>query len=83
MLEAIVKHSAGLDVHKKTIVGTVLKEGVDGQLTESTRSFGTLKQDYKSLTDWLLSEAVECVAMESTGIFWKRPYAELESAGLT
>jgi transposase len=82
MLEAIVKRSAGLDVHKKEIVATVLKEEADGQLSEMTRAFGTLKQDYKSLADWLVDEAVECVAMESTGIYWKRPYTELEAAGL-
>ena len=82
MLEAVVKCSAGLDVHKKEIVVTVLKENADGQLSESTRSFGTLKKDYKALAEWLLSEEVECAAMESTGIYWKRPYAELEASGL-
>lgn len=83
MVEAVVKRSAGLDIHKKLIVASILTESEDGQLSESTREFGTLPKDYRALREWLVSEKIESVVMESTGIYWKRPYEELEAAGLS
>ncbi len=36
-MEAIVQRSAGLDVHKKIIVVTILLEQSDGSVSEETR----------------------------------------------
>ncbi|MDD3580457.1 MAG: hypothetical protein PHW74_05500 [Desulfobacca sp.] len=39
MIEPIVKCAAGLDVHKKTVVCTVLQEEAAGRLSKSTREY--------------------------------------------
>ena len=48
LLDVVVTHGAGLDVHKKVIVATVLTP----TMTE-TRSFGTLTPELLALADWL------------------------------
>ncbi len=65
-LDVVVTHGAGLDIHKKVIVATVITP----TLTE-TRSFGTMTADLLTLADWLQSCGVTHVAMEATGVYWK------------
>ena len=81
-MEAIVQRSAGLDVHKKVIMVTVLLEQPDKTLKEETREYGTHYQACEDLADWLSSQEIELSVMESTGIFWKNIYAALEKKGL-
>lgn len=81
-MEAIVKRSCGLDVHKKIIVGTILLEQNDGSLIETTREFGTTHKDCQDLAKWLVEHQIELTVMESTGIYWKNIYAALEEKGL-
>ena len=82
MVQAMVKRSAGLDIHKKIIMATVQIEQDDGKISEETKEFGTLASDYHKLGDWLVNERVDSVVMESTSIYWKRPFAELEARDL-
>jgi transposase len=81
-MEAIVQRSAGLDVHKKVIVVTILLEQSDGSVREETREYGTTYKSCEGLANWLLSNAIQLSVMESTGIYWKNIYAALEKAGL-
>ena len=81
-MEAIVKRSAGLDVHKKIIVVTILLEQPDGTVTEETREYGTTYKACEQLSDWLSSHDIQLSVMESTGIYWKNIYAALEKKGL-
>jgi transposase len=81
-MEAIVQRSAGLDVHKKIIVITVLLEQPDGSIKEETREYGTTYKACEELANWLLSNEIELSVMESTGIYWKNIYAALETLGL-
>ena len=81
-MEAIVQRSAGLDVHKKVIVVTILLEQPDETVKEETREYGTHYQACEDLADWLSSQNIELSVMESTGIFWKNIYAALEKRGL-
>ncbi|MBS0351893.1 MAG: transposase [Proteobacteria bacterium] len=81
-VEAICKRVAGLDVHRKMIVATVLLEQSDGQLQEETREFGTLPVDHQALAQWLSSLRVELTVMESTGVYWKSVHEVLEDAEL-
>lgn len=41
MVEPIVKRAGGLDVHKKSVVASIVLEQADGTLHQETRSFGT------------------------------------------
>jgi len=82
MLEPILKSCAGLDIHKKTIVGTVLFESSNGDMQKEVKEYGTFKKELVELGIWLRSLKVELVVMESTGIYWKSIYRILESFGL-
>lgn len=81
-INAICKRVAGLDVHKKMIVATVLLEESEGQLFEETCEFGTLPRDLAALEAWLSSHQIELTVMESTGVYWKDIHAVLEKAHL-
>ena len=81
-MEAIVQRSAGLDVHKKIIVVTILLEQSDGSVREETREYGTTYKACEGLANWLLSHDIQVGVMESTGIYWKNIYAALEKVGL-
>ena len=77
MLEAMGRSCAGLDVHRRQVVCTVIREG-----TRETREFATFHRELKELGNWLQREQVELAVMESTGIFWKAVYASLEETGI-
>lgn len=47
----------------------------------NVRAFGTTTPQLDALVDWLESEDVESVAMESTGVYWIPIYEVLESRG--
>src|ERR1019366_171727 len=75
----IVHHCcAGIDVHKKTIVICVLTSPTTGSPTRVLRTFSTLPPDLQRARDWLISQQVTHVAMESTGVYWKPIYEVLE-----
>jgi transposase len=69
---------AGLDVHKKTIFACIRQVGVDGIVTCQVRKFGTMTAELLALADWLESQGVRQVAMESTGVYWKPVFNLLE-----
>jgi transposase len=75
-MEVTYPNCAGLDVHKKTVVSCCLS--VTEQLSSETRTFGTTTQEILALSDWLSSQRVTHIAMESTGEFWKPIYNLLE-----
>ena len=74
----VVSRGCGIDVHKKTVVATIKGEGLKSQ----TREFSTFTSSLTLLKEWLLSEGITHVAMESTGVYWKPVYNVLEPSGL-
>ena len=72
-MEVMYKVCCGLDVHKKVIVACILSSN-DKQI----KSFGTMTEDIFELINWIKQNNCECVAMESTGVFWKPIYNLLE-----
>lgn len=75
-LEQVVSRGCGLDVHKEVIVATISGQGIK----TATRTFKTTTRSLTELKDWLLSEEITSVAMESTGVYWKPVYNILEHA---
>jgi transposase len=69
---------AGLDVHKRTVVATVRRVDPAGKVSRTTRTFATMTRDLLDLSDWLASQGVTIVAMESTGSYWKPVFNILE-----
>ena len=82
MIQAIAKCVAGLDVHKKNVVCTLLSEQKNGEVVAQTREFSTFRRDLIDLAEWLKDSAVELVDMESTGIYWKQVYEAIEDVML-
>ena len=64
----------GIDVHKKVLVAC-LNSGNKQEL----KNFGATTKELLHLVDWLQTNNCECVAMESTGSYWKPLYNILES----
>lgn len=78
-MDIVHTHSAGLDVHKKTVVATIIVAALNGGLGKETRTFGTTTPDLLALSDWLMEFSVSHVAMESTGEYWKPVFNILEN----
>jgi transposase len=77
-MEILHTRCAGLDVHKKTVVATILVSAEQRQLLKETRSFETMTAGLLALSDWLTAYGITHVAMESTGEYWKPIYNILE-----
>jgi transposase len=63
----------GIDIHARTAVACLIKEG-----RRQTRTFSTMTDDLLDLSDWLTSEGCTHVAIESTGVYWKPVFNILE-----
>lgn len=72
--EQVIERGCGIDVHKKVLVATI--RGKD--LKEETQSFDSFTESIEALSDWLKSNKVTHVAMESTGVYWKPVFNILE-----
>src|SRR5664279_2056305 len=78
-MEAIIECCAGLDVHQATVVVCVNKGGPANQRSgKQVRTFSTTRHGLGEMRDWLSGCGCTLVAMESTGIYWRPVYAELE-----
>jgi len=82
MIEAMFSSCAGLDVHSKSVMCTLIKKGEDGQITKQTRQFKTFHNDLRELAQWLKDSHIELAVMESTGIYWKPVYLAIEDVGV-
>jgi transposase len=82
MIEAVKKGVAGLDVHKKTVMCTILTGKEGGNLKKITQEFSTFQDDLKRLAKLLYAHEVELAVMESTGIYWKCVYEQIEEMGI-
>ena len=81
-LTTIYKIVIGLDVHQAQITACAIIQESDGITRIEQRQFGTFKRDRRELAEWAASLKPDQVVMESTGIYWKSPYAALEAVGI-
>jgi transposase len=81
-LTALHKRVIGLDVHQAQITACAIIEDADGTTRIEQRQFGAFKRDRRALADWASALSPDEVVMESTGIYWKSPYAALEAVGI-
>lgn len=73
-----MKRCGGLDVHKDSVVACIRLTDPLGQVTTQIRTFGTTTAELITLGDWLSSQGVTLVGMESTGVYWKPVFYMLE-----
>ncbi len=77
-METLYTSCCGLDVHGKTVQACIRQVGKGKQVSQETRTFGTMTRDILAMADWIAKENVTHVAMESTGVYWKPIYNLLE-----
>jgi transposase len=78
-MQVLYPNSAGLDVHKKSVVAAhITGQDQAGNEVYETQTFGTMTCDLLALGDWLSERGITHVAMESTGEYWKPVYNLLE-----
>lgn len=70
-------YAAGIDVGD-TIHDVAISRGTGHEV----REYRTFTEDTTNLVDWLVSEGITTVAMESTGVYWLNLYLMLEEAGI-
>lgn len=78
----LYKSVIGLDVHQAQITACAIIEDADGATRVEQRQFGAFKRDRRELAQWCASFSPDEVVMESTGIYWKSPYAAMEAVGI-
>jgi transposase len=81
-LKPLYRRVVGLDVHQAQITACALLADEDGTTRVERRQFGAFQRDRRALAAWVAALRPELVVMESTGIYWKSPYAALEAVGI-
>jgi len=79
-MRIVYPRCCGLDVHKRSISACLLTPHEEGGTKQQVRRFGTVTRDLLELCDWLISNQVTHVAMESTGVYWKPVWNILEAS---
>lgn len=79
-MRIVYAHCCGLDVHKRSISACLLTANEAGATQQQIRRFGTVTRELLELCDWLASNHVTHVAMESTGVYWKPVWNILEAS---
>jgi transposase len=67
-MHVVYAQCCGLDGHKRSLTACLLVSGAGGKGPHEIRRFGTMTRDLLELADWLQSQHVTHVAMESTGV---------------
>jgi transposase len=73
-MEVLYSCCCGIDIHAKTAVVCLIKQG-----KRQTRTFSTMTDDLLRLSDWLTAEGCTHAAIESTGVYWKPVFNILEA----
>lgn len=83
-LTPIYKRIIGLDVHQAQITGCAIPEDEHGEVHLALRQFGTFKKDRRALAEWAATLVPDQVVIGKHWhrIYWKSPFAALESVGL-
>lgn len=80
MISAAIERCAGIDVHKKFLAVCVMVGPLEGEPRIEKRRYGTTVTELNDLREWLRSQDVTHVVMESTGSYWKPVFNVLEEA---
>jgi transposase len=81
-IQPIFRCAVGIDVHLAVIAVCVIIAEPGGEPQVHRRPFGAFRRDRRAMADWIAGFAPDTVVMESTGIYWKSPYAALEKVGI-
>lgn len=73
-LAIVHPHAAGIDIGSRSFYVATGEENI--------KVFPTFTEDCNALRDYLVSQKITTVAMESTGVYWVVLYSVLEEAGI-
>ena len=76
-MDRMYERSAGIDVHRDTLVVTVRIHEHGRRESTETRTFEAFHDAVVELTRWLVQCQVQVVGLESTGDYWKAPVRAL------
>ena len=89
-LTTVDTRTVGIDVHKDRFVACF--EMVEATSSQGDRSKEAIQYEFKTvagcldqraeLIDWIKRRNPEVIILESTGIYWKAIFREMEEAGL-
>ena len=84
-MQALVRTSAGLDVHRKVVVVAIARKIGDKEddIEFDMKEFSTFRSELKKLAAWIKERGVELAVMEGTGVYWKAVYEALEDDEVT
>jgi transposase len=77
-MEKLFQVSAGIDVHRDTLVVSIRRRDAHDREKVETRTFETFHDALVKLIAWLDEHEVEVVGLESTGVYWKPIVRELQ-----
>jgi transposase len=78
VMKRIRDRVGGLDVDRDAVVACARVVDPDGSVRVTKQSFSTTSKGLGELVTFLSDAAVDTVAMEATGVYWKAPYYALE-----
>jgi transposase len=78
-MQVIISRACGIDVYKDMLAVTVLIYRDGKEIDCRYKEFATHQKALTDLRNWLSSQQVTDVAMESTGFYWKPNYYTLEN----
>lgn len=69
-MQEMLEACCGIDVHQKSLTACIMT-GYGKKMVKKIRKFSTFTDDIQALAAWLKENGIICVAIESTGIYWK------------
>lgn len=79
MMKLVFPICCGADIHKNSIVATIVTTDKNGISEYLQKSFSTINSDIIRFHDWLIEHGCKHVCMESTGKYWIPIFNHLES----
>lgn len=70
-MEQMFSVSAGIDVHRDTVVVSIRRRNEAGRELVQTQTFETFYDSLVHMAQWLDEHGAEVVGLESTGVYWK------------
>ena len=81
-IQPIFRCAVGIDIHLALICVCIIIAEPGVEPVVYRREFGGFQRDRRVMADWIADFKPDIVVMESTGIYWKSPYAALEKVGI-
>lgn len=81
-IQPMFRCAVGIDIHLALICVCIIVAQPGVEPVVHRREFGGFQRDRRAMADWIASFKPDIVVMESTGIYWKSPYAALEKVGI-